>query len=154
METMAVEQKQTGWKSLRFTFQVMLFALMAGPGTGKLSAELPPYVYREMQEDADYNVKIEVVTVDRSLCILCEYQDIRVLAKVRAISRSSGSLEAGRIIRIEYRHHNPEQGWVGPSPIPVLREGSLYPAWLNLKDKIFVPAARGYSFEPLVIIEE
>lgn len=130
--------------------------LLAGSA---LYAEMPFRVYIEEQDEAQEFVVIEALDVSRDCRFWSDHRRITVHARVLEVRRSAAGLKPGQTIELRYTHRTPPGGdWVGPSPIPVLREGSRTPAFLN-RDRSedaksaaparFVPAAGGYSFEPL-----
>ena len=57
-------------------------------------------------------------------------------------------LRAGDVIRINYVQSQHKVPLVGPSEVPILKEGQVYPAYLmkEEKGKEYAPAAGGYSF--------
>lgn len=114
-------------------------------------AELPPYVYRDMQAKSPERLTIKVKSVktqerdepDRRLI------DVTVEAEVTEVARTASRLKPGQSIRIRYTHSDFKQPMAGPSQVPILREGETYPAFLG-KDKggdAYAPAAGGYSFQ-------
>ena len=122
-----------------------LILIIAGPPA---FGELPPYVYKTMQENAPEHLQIKVLSVKTR-----EGKDqIQVLveAKVTVVTRSDSHLKVGDIIRISYSHstsHVP-----GPSAVPVLVEDHSYEAFLgrySTPDKSYSPGAGGRSFSPV-----
>ncbi len=120
---------------------------LAAPGR----AELPQEAYRTMQRDAPEAVTIEVVSVrtverraahGRTVAVTAE-------ARVRAVERTKSQLKAGAVIRISYDHEINEPPLPGPSPVPVIKAGKVYPAFLKKRPDGpgYTPAAGGYSFE-------
>jgi hypothetical protein len=114
-------------------------------------AELPPYVYRDMQAKAPERLTIKVKSVKT------EERDepgrkliaVTAEAEVVAVERTATELKPGRTISIRYTHTDYKQPIAGPSQVPVLREGETRPAFLRKhKDaETYAPAAGGYSFE-------
>ncbi len=114
-------------------------------------AELPPYVYRDMQAKSPERLTVKVKSVktverdepERKLV------DVTVEAEVTAVERTASELKAGQTIRIRYTHTDYKQPMAGPSQVPILREGETYPAFLgkNKEGDTYAPAAGGYSFE-------
>lgn len=111
-------------------------------------AELPPYVYAEEQRQAEAVLRLRVLSTLR------RGDQLEVQARVLAIRRQRAprSLNAGQ--RITLRYALPiwrRQGWVGPSPVPVLKTGEEVTAWLDRDPAAassFRPAAGGLSFGP------
>lgn len=125
------------------------FALIASCSCSLVArAELPPYVYGDQQRAA------QAVVVLRVLQTLRQGSELRVDARVLAIRRQSLTppLRAGQSVNLRYAlpvWHR--QGWVGPSPVPVLKQGQQVTAWLNRdpdQGAWFRPAAGGFSFGP------
>lgn len=111
-------------------------------------AELPPYVYAEEQRQA------EVVLRLRVLSTLRRRDQLTVQAQVLAIQRQrlARPLTVGQTITLRYGLPIwRRQGWVGPSPVPVLKTGEEVTAWLDRDPATtgrFRPAAGGLSFGP------
>ena len=119
--------------------------LMAPPAA---QAELPPYVYADQQRQAEVVVRLKVLQTRSS------QNELTVLARVLRVNRqpASATLRQGQDLRLRYPlpiWHR--QGWVGPSPVPVLKSGEQVTAWLNRESPTsawFRPAAGGHSFGP------
>lgn len=114
-----------------------------------VQAELPPFVYADQQRQA------EVVVLLRVVQTLRRQKELTVQARVLEVKRQAARLplRQGQIIRLRYdlpTWHR--QGWVGPSPVPVLKEGQQVTAWLDREpapgSSWFRPAAGGLSFGP------
>ncbi len=122
-------------------------ALLLLAGVSAAKAELPPYVYEEMQKNSSEQLTIETLEVKSSLSGINE-KSYSITAKVTGIAKSKSRLHKGDTITIEYTRviaHPP--GWVGPSPIPVLEQGQSYKAYLHRdEDGKYRPSARGRSF--------
>ena len=118
--------------------------------TPAAQAELPPYVYADMQRQAEVVVRLKVLQTRRS------ENELTVQARVLTVTRQpvSGTLRRGQDLGLRYSlpiWHR--QGWVGPSPVPVLKPGEQVTAWLNRESPTsawFRPAAGGHSFGPAV----
>ncbi|MFM8525625.1 MAG: hypothetical protein ACKOCM_08405 [Cyanobacteriota bacterium] len=116
--------------------------------TAPVQAELPPFVYADQQRRAEVVVVLRVVSTLRSR------KELTVQARVLDVKRQAAprSLRQGQIIGLRYDlpiWHR--QGWVGPSPLPVLRQGQKVTAWLDRdgsSSSWFRPAAGGLSFGP------
>jgi len=110
-------------------------------------AELPPTAYIKMQQNASEQLTIEVLEVSSSLCGLNE-KTYTIIAKVTDISKTTSRLDKGDTITIEYNHviKRPD-GWVGPSPVPILEPKRRYKAYLHRDEKmLYRPSAGGKSF--------
>ena len=123
--------------------------LLASFGTVSL-AELPPYVYKERQQQAPESLIIKVgsVKVRATDEPQRKRMDVSVEAKVKQVNRTKTGLKAGDVIRINYVQSQYKVPLVGPSEVPILKEGQVYPAYLmrEEKGKEYAPAAGGYSF--------
>ena len=109
-------------------------------------AELPTSVYSELQKKSPEAVEIQVDRVKHQG--LFRKQE-KVSATVTKVTRSAAGLKVGDKIEIRYRHI-PLRGAAGPSPIPKLKAGAAYPAWLKKAEGgIYAPSARGMSFSPV-----
>lgn len=105
--------------------------------------ELPPSVYVDLQKRSPEVVEIRVDRVKHQY--LFRKHEI-VTATVTKVTRTRSGLKVGDKIEIRYRHV-PLRGASGPSPIPKLKKGNTYPAWLKKGEGgIYVPSARGKSF--------
>lgn len=111
-------------------------------------AELAPKEYREMQSHAPEAISIRVDRVFSRESKFLNFNGSRVEtieATVLAVTRSAFRLKAGDSIVIHYTHK--KQRGAAPSPIPQLKKGNTYPAWLSKsKTGTYEPAARGFSF--------
>ena len=114
-------------------------------------AELPPYVYRDMQAKSPERLTIKVKSVKTEERDETERKLIAVTAEaeVLEVGRTASELKPGQTIRIRYTHTDYKQPIAGPSQVPILREGETYPAFLgkNKEGGTYAPAAGGYSFE-------
>jgi len=105
--------------------------------------ELPPSVYLDLQKKSPEKIEIRVDGVKHQN--LFRRQEI-VSATVMKVIQSASFLKVGDKIEIRYRHVS-LKGAAGPSPIPRLKRGESYPAWLKKgQDGIYVPFSRGKSF--------
>jgi hypothetical protein len=110
--------------------------------------ELPPFVYKNMQDNAPEHLQIKVLSVKTKE----EKDGIQVFAeaKVTSITRSASNLKVGDVIRIDYFHST--RRVVGPSPVPLLVQDQLYEAFLSrysTRDKSYSPDAGGRSFSTI-----
>jgi hypothetical protein len=123
-----------------------VFAVTAAPGR----AELPPQVYREMQEAAPEVIRIRVRGVRTEYLHEREGTLIRVTVRavVLDIERSQSGLRSGQCVVIVYSRFDPKVPVAGPSEPPLLRVGRESPAYLALDRDLGVYrlAARGASF--------
>jgi hypothetical protein len=112
-------------------------------------AELPPWVYKEKQDKAPEALVILVRSVKtrESREPTVKRTEAMIEAEVKKIERSATKLVPGAIIKIVYSRIEHSQPIVGPSEIPVLKEGQIYPAYLSHEGETYAPAAGGYSFE-------
>lgn len=137
----------------RKTFFVPTFAALLSLALCQGSrAELPPAAYASMQAGAPEVVRVQVVkvtTTDRS----SEEMDIRsvtVVARVLYVRRTVAGIKKGETITIRYDSETPKTpGWAGPAPIPVVRAGTVYRAYLQGELTKLAPAAKGRSFETI-----
>lgn len=118
-------------------------------------AEIELKYYLEDQANAPEYIEVRVLDVDKEWCLFCPERKIGVKARVTAVHRSVSGLEVGEVININYKLFKPPKKWVGPRPLPLLKEKKNYPAFLQRvpgksKRKRFKPAARGYSFGPVL----
>ena len=114
-------------------------------------AELPPWVYAEDQRNAPLVVELQVTSVkaDASPVVV----KARVLRVLR-VQRKPAAVQLRPGDSLEIRYPLPPQrpeGWVGPSPVPLLRSGQQVTAWLAVDQEVpqvWAPAAGGRSFGP------
>ena len=115
------------------------------------AAELPPYVYKDMQAKSPERLTIKVKSVKTEERDESERKLIAVTAEAEVVEveRTASELKAGQTIRIRYTHTDYKQPIAGPSQVPILREGETYPAFLSKSKEgdTYSPAAGGYSFE-------
>ena len=114
----------------------------------RLFGELPPSIYKELQNSAPelLVIKVHHVKINSSIST-----DIRVdlVAEVLSVRRSKSGLKKGDRITIVYRTFiSRPEGWVGPSPTPVLEKNKIYKAFLKKRKEgnLYLPAAKGKSF--------
>jgi hypothetical protein len=128
---------------------LLLVALLASFSTVSL-AELPPFVYKGRQQQASESLIIKVGSVKMRETDERQRKriDVSVEAKVEQVNRTKTGLRAGDVIRINYVQSQHKVPLVGPSEVPILKEGQVYPAYLmkEEKGKEYTPAAGGYSF--------
>ena len=110
-----------------------------------------PDVYENLKNNAPESLYISVEKVETRWSVLpLSEVTVFVNAKVLSVYDSQSDLKKGDMITIIYKTviFRPP-GWVGPSAIPILDENKTYNAYLKKSDagKIYVPAARGRSFE-------
>ena len=114
-------------------------------------AEMAPEVYAGMQRQAPECVRVEVLSVHTVRTVYPDYTDVAVtvVARVRAVERSASGLRPGQRIRIRYDRREHRQPIAGPSAVPILEPGKVYPAFLEkqVDGPSYLPAAGGYSFE-------
>ena len=116
-----------------------------------INAEIEPKYYIEWQQQASENIEIRVTKASKGFAPFMSNVGITVKAEVLAVKKSDSGLKVGDSILITYDHFRPKKDWVGPRPIPILKKGSSYPAYLHKSKEAdeYLPAARGYSFETL-----
>ena len=135
--------------SATFLKSILLVVLLASSGIVSL-AELPPYVYKERQQQAPESLIIRVRSVKTRETDEPRRKkiDVSVVAQVERVKRSKAGLKPGAVIRISYVHSQHKEPLAGPSEVPILQQGQVYPAYLmkSRKGKEYVPAAGGYSF--------
>jgi hypothetical protein len=112
-------------------------------------AELPPWVYKERQEKAPEALVIKVQSVIQRETTEEKWKQIEftVKAEVQEVERSASKLAPGATIEIRYSQRHYSQPIAGPSEVPALKEGQVYPAYLSGDGKTYSLAAGGYSFE-------
>ena len=132
-----------------FLKSISLVVLLASSGVASL-AELPPYVYKERQQRAPESLIIKVRSVKTRATNEPRRKkiDVSVEARVERVNRSKAGLRPGAVIRISYVHSQHKEPLAGPSEVPILKEGRVYPAYLmkSGRRKDYAPAAGGYSF--------
>lgn len=137
----------SGLKRGRFPLAAALLVCLSASA----SAELPPYVYRDMQAKSPERLTIRVKSVKTEERDEAERKLVAVTAEaeVLEVARTASELKPGQTIRIRYTRTEYKQPIAGPSQVPVLREGQTCPAFLgkNKDGDTYAPAAGGYSFE-------
>jgi hypothetical protein len=121
-------------------------------------AELPPDVYKDLQEKAPEILYIHVSAVDvhRSFakpsgCSFFDFEiirDVKVQARVVRVIRSQTGVHQGDTVDIEYSSINRCSDWNGPRSIEMLQKGHRVYAFLarHGRTSFFEPAARGATF--------
>ena len=112
-------------------------------------AELPPGSYDELRIKAQEALIIEVESVTTKE-IKEGFAEVILEARIVAVERSKSRLKKGSKIMIRYESLDTVKVPVhpGPRPIPILKKGEFYPAFLDEKKgtREFEPAAAGESF--------
>ena len=140
-------------KSLLFSRacrSVSLLVVMLASHGAAVGAELPPYVYKDMQASAPESLVIEVLSVKTKKADEARLVRVSVTveARVERVNRTQSGLKPGATIRITYDHRRYKEPPAGPSEVPVLGRGQVCPAYLKKGDAgAYSPAAGGYSFE-------
>lgn len=135
--------------SRAFSKATLLVLLLVSSGAvGR--AELPPYVYKDMQANSPESLVIKVLSVktknkDEPRLVRVS---VTVEARVEQVNRTQTGLKPGQVIRIRYDHRRHKEPMAGPSEVPVLKKGQTSPAYLKKTDAPdYAPAAGGYTFE-------
>jgi hypothetical protein len=115
-------------------------------------SELPPSAYQERQANAPEALVIKIRSVARRETKEEKWKQIEftVEAEVQKVERSATKLTPGTIIKISYAQREYSQPMAGPSEVPEVREGAVYPAYLSGDGKVYSPAAGGFSFHTVV----
>ncbi len=129
-------------------FSLAILAGTIGLALTKARAELPPGSYDKLRMEAQDVIIIEVTSV-RAKELEAGWTDVVITARVLSVERSKAALQRGEIITIKYQSRDPKKVRIpGPRPLPVLKMGVIYPAFLNGNEgnRLFEPAAFGLSF--------
>ena len=137
-------------RSIPFRLLRSLCAFVVAATALSTYGELPPSVYKDLQEKSPevLTIKVEPVRIATTDEPRFKRLDITVEARVETVARSVSGLKPGDAIRISYVHLDHKQPLAGPSEPDVLQKGQSYPAFLVKaeKDEVYTMAARGYSF--------
>jgi hypothetical protein len=129
---------------VRYFVGFLCFAALAA--AAPLRAELPPSVYKGMQDRAPEILSITV----QSVAAKNRRGVARVLvtAKVTGVTRSKSGVTSGAVIKIAYETRTKSDGRDGPRPIGLLSKGKRYTAYLfkEAGGDYFFPTARAASF--------
>ena len=121
-------------------------------------AEIEPKYYRIMQDRSPEHATVRITavktTVSREKATTGNFTivntKVEAQAQVTAVAKTSTGLKAGDSIRIEYMSQRAEPAITGPRPIPIVKTGETYPAFMvGVSRGVYGAAARGASFEPL-----
>jgi hypothetical protein len=140
-------------------FAIAAAAAMILAPSAPTNAEIEPKYYRQWQDRAPEALVIRVTAV-RPIVTTQRRPDaenmlihtrVEAEAVVEKIERTATGLKPGDTIRLQYVSTRSEPPIVGPRPIPVVKRGETYPAFLlPVSQGLYSPAARGASFEPLI----
>lgn len=126
-------------------------------GAAAARAEIDPRYYRQWQDRASEALVVRIDSVRTSVGSESRgggtlvHTRIEAAATVQSVTRSLTKLKPGDRIRIQYVNTRANAEMVGPRPIPVIKAGQSYPAFLfGISPGVYGPAARGASFEPLI----
>lgn len=140
-----------------FTLAAALAMVLATAAPSR--AEIEPKYYREWQDKAPEVLTIRIGAVrpavtserHRSGDGMLVHTRVEAEAVVETVERSASGLKSGDAIRIQYVTTRAEPPMAGPRPLPVLKRGETYPAFLLAVSKgLYAPAAKGASFEALI----
>lgn len=123
-------------------------------GLPSLSAEIAPKEYRSMQMSAPEHLEITILKSVTRRPLFSRNIQVTLKAEVVSVNESASRLSVGDRITITYAHTRvPKRGWVGPRPIPIQKRGTVTYAFLEFapESNTYVPAARGTSFDPIII---
>jgi hypothetical protein len=130
-------------------FACLTFAI----GNGGAVAELPPSAYPDPNL-ATEQIDFKVLTVSKRKSeendILVRW-DVKVIAEVTGVRKTSSQLKTGSRIEIRYSAHRYKDPLrVGPGSHEVLEQGRAYSASLNGGNQVYAPGGAPYStFFPL-----
>jgi hypothetical protein len=139
--------------------RALLLAAALVATTASARAEIDPKYYRQWQERATEALVVRVTAVRTSTSkekhasggFTLVHTRVEAEAQVEKVERTGTGLKQGDTIRIQYVSTQPDRPIPGPRPIPVLKRGESYPAFLLAVSKgVYAPAAKGASFEPLI----
>lgn len=114
-------------------------------------AEMPPSAYLNLQKEAPEKLLITVLSVREqskasSAAIVVK---VTVRAKVVEVKQTATGIRPGDTLVVIYTNTTHKTAWVGPSAVPILRDGMTCPAYLEqdeAKKAVYRPAAGGFSF--------
>lgn len=144
-------------KPVQLLFAFGVAAALTFPAS--VRAEIEPKYYRIMQERAPEHATVRITSVKTSVSrqkattgnFTIVSTKVEAQAQVTAVAKTSTGLKAGDSIRIEYMSQRAEPAMVGPRPIPIVKSGETYPAFMvGVSKGLYGAAARGASFEPLI----
>lgn len=138
--------------------RALLLAAALVATTASARAEIDPRYYRQWQERAMEALVVRVTNVRTSVSsekhsggFMLINTKVDAEARVEKVERTGTGLKPGDTIRIQYVSTRASEPVSGPRPIPVLKRGESYPAFLLAVSRgLYAPAAKGASFEALV----
>src|SRR5437762_8498660 len=100
-------------------------------------AELPPSVYKDLQDKSPeaLTIKVESVRISTTDEPRFKRLDIMAEARVETVIRSASGLKPGDAIHISYVRLDHKQPLAGPSEPDILQKGRSYPAFLVKAEK-------------------
>jgi hypothetical protein len=118
-------------------------------------AEISPVEYQRMQEQSDEHLIIQIDQIRAPLQLFSWNRSVTISAEILSVYRTAHNLTPGDHIEIRYTSYRARPKVAGPRPIPVLQKGESYHAFLSWSDEeqCYVPAARGYSFDPPIMYQ-
>ena len=133
---------KTSYSAFKYT-PLCLFALSFA-----LQAELPPYVYDEMKQNAPEVFHVKIVEAPKAKAIIRgKRQQITYEAKVLKVIRTKSRVKSGAVIAIQSHYYAFGPGEVGPSNPRRLKKNDVVLAYLSKGKEGFRVAAGGHSFE-------
>jgi len=133
---------KTSYSAFKYT-PLCLFAL-----SFSLQAELPPYVYDEMKQNAPEVFHVKIVEAPKAKAIIRgKRQQITYEAKVLKVIRTKSRVKSGAAIAIQSHYYAFGPGEVGPSNPRRLKKNDVVLAYLSKGKEGFRVAAGGHSFE-------
>jgi hypothetical protein len=133
---------KTSYSAFKYT-PLCLFALSFA-----LQAELPPYVYDEMKQNAPEVFHVKIVEAPKAKAIIRgKRQQMTYEAKVLKVIRTKSRVKSGAAIAIQSHYYAFGPGEVGPSNPRRLKKNDVVLAYLSKGKEGFRVAAGGHSFE-------
>lgn len=123
--------------------------LCAALQSAVVRAELPPGSYDTLRDEAQEAITAKVLSVNTKE-LETGKTEVTAELEVTAVTRSKAKLKKGEKLTVQYVHFDLSKlpGFAGPRPVPILKTGKTYPAYLNQEEDkdIYTPAAYGESF--------
>ncbi len=124
----------------------MKFLLVLFMSSLSAFGELAPSVYEEKQRLASEHLQLQ--SLDVTTAAASSGTEVRVLAVVTQVMRTTSKIKTGDTLEIRYRIASYPKGWCGPGEIPLLKNHEDTVAYLTRPDgkDFYIPAAGAMSF--------
>jgi hypothetical protein len=136
---------------MKYLFTIFFLFIV---GTFTVSAEIAPVEYQRMQVSAPEQLEIAVLRSTTRRFLFSRNTEVTLNVEIVSVVESATGLSTGDRITVTYTNTKNPRNWAGPRAIPIQKRGTVTSAFLEYdpESQTYIPAARGASFDPLIIL--